>query len=284
MSMMGTLAKVAIGLAVAKGAEKMLRGDRGQAGEGGLFGGRHSPEPSRTGLEDVMSDVFSGGESAQSGSGGLGGLLESLQRDNTATRDGGMDDLLGDMRSSGGQGAGSIGSLIESLAGCNASSGGGGLGGLLGGLMSAASGQRGGDFGSILNQSMQRRGEPPKAPTQEQDVAAGLMLRAMIQAAKSDGKFDAAEQAKLMDSLGEVSAEERDFVNRELRAPVDVHGLAQQVPQGLEQQVYAMSLLAIDLDNRNEAQYLHNLATEFRMGRDTVNAIHSRLGVPSIYG
>ena len=106
----------------------------------------------------------------------------------------------------------------------------------------------------------------------------------MIQAAKSDGKFDDAEQAKLLQNLGDVSAEERDFVNREMRAPVDVSTLAREVPRGLEQQVYAMSLLAIDLDNRNEAQYLHDLATEFRMGRDEVNAIHAKLGVRSIYG
>ena len=57
MSMMGTLAKVAIGLAVAKGAKSLLKGgNRGQSGEGGLFGERHSPEPAGgTGLEDIMS-------------------------------------------------------------------------------------------------------------------------------------------------------------------------------------------------------------------------------------
>ncbi len=135
----------------------------------------------------------------------------------------------------------------------------------------------------MLNDAM-RGGEPPQPPTQEQDAAAGLMLRAMIQAAKSDGKFDDEEQRKLMANLGDISAEERDFVNRELRVPVDAKSLARDVPRGLEQQVYAMSLVGIDLDNRNEAQYLHDLATEFRMDRDTVNSIHAQLGVPSIYG
>lgn len=287
MSMMGTLAKVAIGLAVAKGAKSLLKGGgRGQTSDGGLFGGRHSPEPAGgTGLEDIMSDVFSGRSSASSGGGGLGGLLEGLQRDNRSTRDGGLDDLLGDLAGGGGGGAGGgLGSLIESLAGGTQSGSGGGMGGLLGGLMAAAAGGRNADFGSMLNQSMQRRGEPEQAPSQEQDAAAGLMLRAMIQAAKSDGKFDAQEQEKLLANLGEVSAEERDFVNRELRAPVDVDGLARQVPRGLEHQVYAMSLLAIDLDNRGEANYLHNLATAFGMDQSTVNAVHAKLGAPSIYG
>ena len=286
MSMMGTLAKVAIGIAVAKGAQSVLRGgSTGEVSEGGIFGGRHSPGASRNGLEDVMSDVFSGGGNTGSSSGGLGGILEDLQRENPNTRDGGFDDLLSEMGGRDGQSGGSIGSLIESLAGGKSAGGAGGLGGLLGGLVSAAGGgQRGDDFGSILNQSMKRRGEPPKAPTQEQDVVAGLMLRAMIQAAKSDGKFDSAEQQKLMQNLGDVSAEERDFVNRELKAPVDIHGLAHQVPQGMEQQIYAMSVMAIDLDNRSEAKYLHDLATEFRMDKRTVNAIHAKLGAPSIYG
>lgn len=288
MSLMGTLAKVAIGIAVAKGAKSVLGGgSKGSVGDGGLFGGQHSPGGASGGLEDVMSDVFSSGGNSAGGKGGLGGILEDLQRDNSQTRDGGLDDLLGDLSgggsSSGGQPGGSIGSLIESLAGGQAG-GAGGLGGLLGGLVTAAGGAKAGDsFGNILNQSMQRRGEPEAAPSPEQDAVAGLILRAMIQAAKSDGKFDEAEQQKLMQQLGDISSEEREFVMREMQAPVDVHSLAHQVPRGMEQQVYAMSVMAIDLDNQNEAKYLHELATEFRMDKNIVNAIHAKLGAPSIY-
>ena len=283
MSLMKTLAKVAIGVAVAKGAKSVLSGkSRGQASDGGLFGGAHSPSaPNKTGLEDIMSDVLSGGSGPkESGMGGLGGLLESLQQENPNTQDGGIDDLLRGGGSGGG--AGGIGSLIEQMTGGKAG-GGGALGGLLGGLMSAASGQGGGDFGSILNQSMQRDA-PEAQPSQEQEAVAGLMLKAMIQAAKSDGKFDESEQAKLVDHLGDVSQDERDFVNAELRAAVDVDGLARQIPRGLERQVYAMSLLGIDLDNRAEAQYLHDLARALGMDHDAVNRVHAKMGTPSIYG
>ena len=282
MSLMKTLAKVAIGVAVAKGAKSMLSGSRGTTGDGGLFGGAHSPSAqNKTGLEDIMSDVLSGGSRPkESGMGGLGGLLESLQQENPNTQDGGIDDLL---RGSSGSSGGGIGSLIEQMTGGTAGGAGGGLGGLLGGLVSAASAQGGGDFGSILNQSMQRRDEPEVQPSQEQEAAAGLMLKAMIQAAKSDGKFDEAEQAKLMEQLGDISAEERAFVTAEMRAPVDARALAHQVPQGFERQVYAMSLLGIDLDNRAEAQYLHDLAQEFRMDKEAVNHIHAKMGAPSIY-
>ena len=52
----------------------------------------------------------------------------------------------------------------------------------------------------------------------------------------------------------------------------------------MEAQVYAMSIMGIDLDNRNEAQYLHDLATELGIDKRGVNHIHAQLGVPSIYG
>jgi uncharacterized membrane protein YebE (DUF533 family) len=109
------------------------------------------------------------------------------------------------------------------------------------------------------------------------------MLRAMIQAAKSDGRIDAAEQRKLLGNLGDVSAEERRFVEAEMQAPVDVAGLARQVPRGLEPQVYTMSVMAIDLDNRNEAQYLHQFASALGLDAARVNQIHARLGVPQLY-
>jgi len=56
--------------------------------------------------------------------------------------------------------------------------------------------------------------------------------------------------------VGDVSAAERDFVRGQLDKPVDVRGLAGAVPQGLEAQVYMMSVLGIDLDSKAEAQYL----------------------------
>jgi len=87
-----------------------------------------------------------------------------------------------------------------------------------------------------------------------------------------------------MKSRGDISPQERDFVNAELAAKVDIPGLAAQVPNGMKAQVYAMSIMGIDLDNRNEAQYLHDLATELGIDERGVNHIHAQLGVPSIYG
>lgn len=278
MSLVKTLAKVAIGVAIAKGAKSILANKSAGGGSGGgPFGGQFSPDrmTDRREAEKGLGDLLGG----QGGTGGgLGGLLESL-----STAANGPDRL--DDRIQGASQGGGLGNLIESLSGRGAS-GGGGLGSILGGLAGMAAGGSGGangSFSDLLNQSLQKRAEPEAAPTPEQDAVAGLMLRSMIQAMKSDGQIDAAERAKLLDNLGDdVSAEERAFVQREMEAPVDIAGLARQVPEGMETQVYAMSLMAIDLDNRNEALYLHNLAQAMGMRGETVNLVHDKFGAPRI--
>lgn len=289
MSLMKTLAKVAIGMAVAKGVGSVMKGAQAQPGarnpgNGGLFGGTHSPnaQAQGTGLEDLMGSILGGGQAsggaAQQG-GGLGSLLEQLGG-------GGMGG-----RPTGAQQGGSLGDLLGSLTGGQrggAAAGGAGdaLGGLLGGLMGKMqqnTNSQQGSFGEVFSSSFDQNPTPQMQPTADQEAAAALMLSAMIQAAKSDGKFDQAEQEKLMAQLGEIDREERDFVQAEMRKPVDVDGLARAVPRGMEGQVYAMSILGIDLDNQNEAQYLHQLATKMGISQAEVNNIHDQMGVPPLY-
>lgn len=276
MGMLGTLAKVAIGIAVAKGVGGMMKGGSGQggAGNGGLLGGGQQAPSGRSGggIEELIGDVLSGGRKSGGGStgggptGGLGQILEQLAGGAAGNSGGGLGDLIGGL--AGGQTRG--GSQLENI-----------FGEFLGAKKPQQTG--GGSFGDIFNEAIARGGEPEVEPSRDQEAAAALMLRAMIQAAKSDGEIDPGEEAKLMDNLGDVSAEERDFVNRELRAPVDAAGLAAQVPSGMESQVYLMSLMGIDLDNRKEAEYLHELAGNLDLGRDTVNGIHDHLGVARLY-
>lgn len=279
MSLMKTLAKVAIGVAVAKGASSMIKkgaDGRGQAGDGGLFGGAHSPGGAPTqsggGIEDLLGSVLGGGGKSANQGGGLGGLLDGLSQ---ASNPGG-----GASQSGGG-----LDGLLGGLAG-KAASGGGGLGGILGAIAGATGGQGqggGGGFGDMLNQAITKQDEPEVQPSDDQEAMAGLMLRAMIQAAKSDGKVDEAEQQKLLGRLGDVSAAEREFVQNELRSPVDIQGLARETPRQLAPQVYAMSVMGIDLDNQQEAQYLHQLAEAMGVDKQTVNHIHDQLGAPKLY-
>jgi uncharacterized membrane protein YebE (DUF533 family) len=266
MSLVGTLAKVAIGVAAAKGIGYVLTkraADSGGTADGGLLGGSGAAMPSaagaQPGLQDMLSSILGG--KGQAG-GGLGGLLEQLA-----------------------SGTGSGGGAPASAPG------GGGLDSLIGGLAGAISGGgaankagAGGSFADVLNQSFKNAGEPEAPPPPHHEAAAGLMLRAMLQAAKCDGKLDEGEKKKLLEALGDASPDDLAFVNRELSTPVDVPGLAKQVPKGLEQQIYTVSVMAIDLDSQAEAQYLESLATALGLGPREVNAIHAKLGVPALFG
>ncbi len=51
----------------------------------------------------------------------------------------------------------------------------------------------------------------------------------------------------------------------------------------MENQVYAMSLMAIDLDSQAEAKYLHELAQCMDIQPQTANQIHQQLGAPVLY-
>ena len=91
------------------------------------------------------------------------------------------------------------------------------------------------------------------------------------------------ELEKIIEHLGDVTPDEIAFVRREFEAPLDAQGFVRSVPRGMEQEVYVVSLMAIDLDSNPEAQYLHQLAQATGIGPDVVNQIHERLGAPKIY-
>ena len=317
MSLMGTLAKVAIGVALAKGMQAITErgtqtgaGPTGNAGSGGLFGGAHSPKPnantsgrSTGGLGDMMGSVLGGTAGSQRSDasngdmGGLGGLLEQLGSGRGATRGaaapsgGGLGDLLGGLtggRSGSAQGGsgGGLGDLLGGLLGGGAAAG--GLGGLLGSLTggSAATAQtppNDRSFGDVLNSSFTNQGEPDVEPTADQNAVAALMLSAMIQAAKADGEIQDHDKQKLLGNLGDVSDAEMAFVQAEMAKPVDIAALVRHIPNGMEQQVYTMSVMAIDLDSQVEAQYLHDLATALGLDKAGVNHIHTKLGVAPLY-
>lgn len=287
MSLMKTLAKVAVGVAVAKGASAMMKnGQRGGTAQAGGLGG------------------LLGGLSGGAGAGGLQDMLGGLTGGKTAGA-GGLQDMLGGLlgggAAGGGLGNGGLGGLLESLGGGaqGGASAQGGLGGLLGGLagaagaggllgglggaMAKAPAQNNDSFGAVLNSQFDQTPEPAIEPSQDQEAMAALMLAAMIQAAKSDGTFDEAEKEKLLGQLGDVDADEAAFVQAQMRAPIDIDGLVSQTPEGMGQQVYAMSVIAIDLDTQDEAQYLHKLATAYGLQPAQVNDIHAQLGVPSLY-
>ena len=105
--------------------------------------------------------------------------------------------------------------------------------------------------------------------------------------AKQSDKAYAAEfldrYKTLMAEFGELDDEERAFIREQMAAPVDAAALAREVPQGFGPQVYLMSLMAIEFDNRKEAEYLHRLAQGLGLDKETVNGIHQKVGVINLY-
>lgn len=293
MSLGKTLLKVAIGVAIAKGVSAMTKGgaEAAEPSEGRTVGrgtpfdsksspntaGRTSAQPS--GLEDLLKDVLGSGGTARSGSarqqgaqtggGGLGDLLTQMsgqKRTNpraTAPK-GGLDDLLGQLTGSR--------APAEPAPAERAPSGRGTAQGGVGDLLDQVLGNR-------------RPGAPVELPEpeREEELSAALMLRAVIQAVKCDGELDEDEKARLMQAMGDADAREVQAVQAELQRPVDVKGLARAVPAGLEPQIYVVSLMAINLDHKAEAEYLHKLAGELDLSPDQVNAIHDKARAPRLY-
>jgi uncharacterized membrane protein YebE (DUF533 family) len=223
-----------------------------------------------------MGKMMGGGSSG--GGGLLGSLLGGGQSSQGGSSGGGLSDLLN---------SGALGGL---LGGAGGGQKGGGLGDLLGSLAggsqatqadngSSHSGNNN-DFASMFNEAIQ--GKEPE-PTDEQEQQAQVLLRAMVSAAKADGKIDADEQKKIIEHLGDVSDEDAEMVRNELQAPLDVQGLINSVPSGMEQQVYLMSLLAIDLDSKEEAVYLDTLAKGLNISNQVSNHIHKKVGAPQLY-
>lgn len=282
MSLVGTLAKMALGAAIAKGVSSMGKGAARQRpasdpGTGSIFGSDHSPGG---GLGDLLGGLSGGAPtSAQSSGGGLSDILGSIMKPGGSAQSGpqsapGGDlmEMLGGMLGGarGGAAQGGLGGLLESL------SGGGAAG-------TGAKAPAPGSLGDMLNDAFQRGGAPSATPTQEQEDQAAVLLRAIVQAAKCDGRIDEQEKEALMQHMGDMTPDEVNAVNDAFRRPVSVEDLARDVPRGMEAQVYAMSLIGLDLDSQAEAKYLHALGQALGIDPRTANAIHQRMGEPALY-
>ncbi|MFK8110669.1 MAG: tellurite resistance TerB family protein [Rubripirellula sp.] len=132
-------------------------------------------------------------------------------------------------------------------------------------------------------QTPQPKPRQPEPKHEEMNEQAEILIRAMICAAKSDGQITKDEQDDIVKQLGEVSQEEVDFLRAEFAKPVDVREFTWSVPRGMEEQVYSISLMGIDLDEQKEAEYLADLAHGLRLDPARCNQIHQSYGAPVIF-
>ena len=252
--------------------------------------------------------------SALGGRDGLGALTDLLgqvmggSRQSGAAAGGGLGDLLGSVLGGGagaqggaGSGLGGVlGSVLGSLA--NNRSAAGGLGALAGAILGGGRGATRGAVGggglallaSLAFAALQKAGRQPQMPTalmeeetpeqqQQLEAQAQIIVRAMINAAKADGQIDEAEVQKIIGRLDDngLTEEEKNFFLVEARKPMDLQGIIAEaaVSQELAAEVYAASLLAIEVDTPAEQQYLQQLAEGLGLPAEAVAHIHATLGV-----
>ncbi|MGB7316736.1 MAG: DUF533 domain-containing protein [Planktotalea sp.] len=272
MSLMGTLAKVAIGYATARGVDKMagggglgalLGGAQPQAGGADapanpmqammqqMMGGAAGTDSAQNPMADMMSKMTGG---AAGGGLDIQGMLGGLMGGNAPAGGAGKGGLLSSMGAEGGGGAGLAG--IFAAMGGAAAMGGKGVGDMLDSFGKAA----------------------PAVPEAEESAA--LMLRAMIQAAKCDGDIDDAERAKILETVGDdADAADIAFVQEQLAAPLDVESLAADTPDAQKFQLYAMSMMSIRVDTPAEKAYMAALADALGIDAQTAQMLNMQMGV-----
>ena len=125
--------------------------------------------------------------------------------------------------------------------------------------------------------------KPANADEERQvlDVAT-LTVRAMINAAKADGRIDEKEMERLVGKLREdgITDEEQRFVMEEMRKPVDTDALVRAVPdEQVAAQIYTASLMAINVDTDAERRYMQELASKLGLNRQVVSYLQHAVGV-----
>jgi uncharacterized membrane protein YebE (DUF533 family) len=207
-----------------------------------------------------MSQQGSGGAAPQGGLGGLGGLLGGL---------------LG-----GGAGSGM---------------GGGGLGGLLGGLLGGGSPMGGStprrsgggtnyaalaSLGMMAFQAYQawqrnQAAAPQQAP-RTVDLLSGpevedhshAILRALIAAAKADGRIDDAEKQMISTEIGRHTDDPQlqQWLDDEVARPLDAADVAQSATDpGMAAEMYLASVMLVDDQQDAERNYLDELAAALKI-------------------
>lgn len=119
------------------------------------------------------------------------------------------------------------------------------------------------------------------AQTREQEAV--LLIRAMIAAANADGTIDQAERSRILGQLQRLylTPEEQSFMVQELLAPANLDAIVREVrTTDVAKQVYAVSLLAIEVDTDAERAYMKTLAERLGLDETTIREIQQGLGIP----
>ena len=112
----------------------------------------------------------------------------------------------------------------------------------------------------------------PEAGDQAANDALGLTLvRAMIAVARADGRLDAQESQAIFQRIEALAldAESQSLLVQEMGHPVDVDAIVNSASSPeIAAEIYAASLLAVEVDTAAERAYLVMLAARLRLPRE----------------
>jgi uncharacterized membrane protein YebE (DUF533 family) len=126
----------------------------------------------------------------------------------------------------------------------------------------------------------------PQTPAERQalESTAQLVVRGMINIAKSDGSVSVEEVQRIIGKIqtAGMDADAQEWLMAELRRPLDLDAFIAEIPSPeVAAEVYSASLLAVDLDTPQERDYLRQFAEKTGLHPIVVQHIHQTLGVPA---
>jgi uncharacterized membrane protein YebE (DUF533 family) len=118
---------------------------------------------------------------------------------------------------------------------------------------------------------------PPPGDEAAQDALGQALVRAMIAAAKADGRIDAEENQRIFARLEamDLDPKAKAFVFDELSAPLNLDAVVAgaDTPQHAAE-IYAASLVSIEADTPAERAYLQMLAARLGLDQALVDEMH----------
>ncbi|MBV7555329.1 tellurite resistance TerB family protein [Pseudomonas sp. PDM28] len=222
---------------------------------------------------DLLEQLLRAGQSSMAQRGGGG-----------ASAQGGLGDL-----------GGLLGGLLGGGAGAGAGGGGSGLGGLLGGLLGGGSPMGGApqsrsgggtnyaalaSLGMMAFQAYQawqrsQASAPQEAPRTvdlltgpEAEEHSHAILRALIAAAKADGRIDESEKQMISTEIGRHTDDPQlqQWLDDEVAKPLDPNEVAQSATDpGMASEMYLASVMLVDDQQDAERNYLDDLAAALQI-------------------
>ena len=122
---------------------------------------------------------------------------------------------------------------------------------------------------------------PAPNDAQAQEELGKTLVRAMIAAAKADGKIDGDEKEAIFAKLESMalSSAEKAWVFDELSSPLDINAVVARADTPAHAaEIYAASLVAITADTASERAYLDVLASKLKLDPALVAEIHKAAG------